>query len=233
MKKHSISIDEEEISAVHIPDESEEWVFLCHGFADTKERSMLPLAKMFKERGFNAVVFDFRGNGESSRDFREATLTSRIEDLRTVIDFFDPGRCFIYGTSFGAKVTYHAASTMDGIDAIVTKAPVTYNEIMDKFRKVVEEKGEAEFYGKKFDQSFFDDLDGYGFEDVVRDLDVPVAIFHGGEDTTVHPRYSFRAAEELHTDLSLNMFEGQEHSFTDEATERMVEISVTWLNSLR
>lgn len=233
MEKHSISIDDEQISAVNMSSKSEKWIFFCHGFADTKERSMQPLAEKFNDRGFNTVVFDFRGNGESSREFGEATLTSRIEDLETVIEYFDPNTCFVYGTSFGAKVAYHSASKNGHINAIITKAPVTYNKIMDKFRKVIEEKGEAEFYGKKFDQRFFDDLDSYSFDDITENLDIPVAIFHGSEDTTVHPEFSFKAAEKLENEVSLHKMKGEKHSFSDEATERMIDLSVAWLNSLQ
>jgi len=231
MKKHSIKLEDEEISAVHTSGNSEKWMFFCHGFADTKERSMQPLAKKFNERGFNTVVFDFRGNGESSREFQEATLTSRIEDLNAVIDYFGPEKCFVYGTSFGAKVALHTAVENDQIDVLVTKAPVTYNQIMDKFRKIVEEQGEAEFYDKKFGQKFFDDLDSYSFEKVIEKLEVPTAIFHGSDDTTVHLENSIEALKGFETESCLYKMKGEEHSFSEKSEERLIELSVAWIES--
>lgn len=229
MEKHSISVDDEKVSAFHMPEGSEKWIFFCHGFADTKERSMKPLAEEFNDRGFNTVVFDFRGNGESSRKFRDATLSTRIEDLEAVINHFDPEKCFVYGTSFGAKVAFHTAAKNDLVDSLVVKAPVTYNKIMGKFREVMKEKGEAEFYGKKFGKKFFDDLDSYSFENVEDKLDVPTAVFHGGSDTTVHPEKTLEAAKKLNVELQIRKIRGEKHSFSDKAEEKLVKEAIRWL----
>jgi dipeptidyl aminopeptidase/acylaminoacyl peptidase len=231
MEKHTIDLDEERISAIHLPDESEKWIFICHGFADSKERSMLPLAEKFNDKGFNCVVFDFRGNGESSREFAEANLSTRIKDLKAVIKHFNPEKSVIYGTSFGAKVSLHTIAQTDLANMLVTKAPVTYNPIMDKFRKVIEEDGEAEFYGKTFDMRFYEDLDSYSFEDAAEKIDIPIAMFHGSEDTTVHPENTFRAAQQIDSDVMVQKMKGEKHSFTDKATEEMVEKTVSWIRA--
>ena len=231
-EKHDIELSaDEQVSTIHLRSDSDRWIFLCHGFADTKERSMLPLAEKLNEKGFNTVVFDFRGNGESSREFSESNLSTRTEDLNSVIDHFDPENIIVYGTSFGAKTGFHTVAERNDVDLLITKAPVTYNKIMDKFRKVIEKEGEAEFYGKTFDKRFYEDLDKYSFQEVVENIDIPVAIFHGAEDTTVHPENSFKAAQELEPDVMLQKFSGEKHSFSDNATKKMVEKVVDWIES--
>ena len=231
-KKTEIRLENNEtVSAISVEADSEKWIFLCHGFADSKERSMLPLAEKLNSKGFNTVVFDFRGNGESSKEFGEANLTTRIEDLNAVIDHYNPETCIVYGTSFGAKTAFHSVAGRKDVDLLVTKAPVTYNKIMDKFRKVIDAEGEAEFYGKTFDKRFYKDFDQYSFDSVIDKLDVPVAIFHGADDTTVHPEHSFKAAESLEPDVMLQKFAGEKHSFSDTGKEKLIEKMVSWINT--
>jgi len=126
-------------------------------------------------------------------------------------------------------VVFHAAKDLEP-EAVIGKAPVTYNEIMEKFRAVVENKGRFEYIdGKPIDNRFMEDLDSYSFEDVVENFDIPVAIFHGGADTTVHNEHSFRAADKLETDVMLQKFEDEKHRFSDEAEEKMRDRMITWL----
>ncbi|MFB6212980.1 MAG: alpha/beta hydrolase family protein [Candidatus Nanohaloarchaea archaeon] len=216
------------IATVHYPTDSNQWIFVCHGFGGHKERQEDILERANRE-GFNAVGLDFRGNGESSGDFFEQTLTSRIKDLEAVVRHFDPERFALYGTSFGAKVVFHSLKELEP-EAVVVKAPVTYNETMDKFRSVVEEKGSYEYIeGKPIDDRFIEDLYSYSFDDLEEAVDAPVAIFHGADDTTVHPKHSFRAAEALDTDVMLQKYRGEEHSFTEEGKQKMLRQMFDWL----
>lgn len=230
MKEDRIELDNgDKIAATSTKADSDMWVFFCHGFGGNKERQSEYLE--LSERCFNVVTFDFRGNGESGGDFIDQNLSSRIQDLKAVVKHFDPERVVLFGTSFGGKVVFHAAEELDA-DGVVGKAPVTYNEIMDKFRDVVEKKGRFEYIdGKPIDRRFFEDLDNYNFGDVTGDLDMPVAIFHGSEDTTVHLEYSFKAARNMDTSVMLNKMEGEEHSFSEEGKEYLLAQIENWVES--
>jgi alpha-beta hydrolase superfamily lysophospholipase len=229
-EKHAVEVEEgEHVATEHRKAVSDRWVFVCHGFGGHKERQEDILERANRE-GFNAVGLDFRGNGESSGDFIEQTLSSRIDDLEAVVDYFEPERFVLYGTSFGAKVVLHSLEDLEP-EAVVVKAPVTYNETMEKFRSVVEEKGEFEYIdGKPIDERFIDNLDAHPFEDVSGKIDVPVAIFHGADDTTVHPEHSYRAAQEIDADVMLQKYKGEEHSFTEEGKQEMLDRMFGWLD---
>jgi pimeloyl-ACP methyl ester carboxylesterase len=231
IEKHFIEVENGEgIAAIHHEADSDKWFFICHGFGGNKERQteyLEPLA----EQGYNAVVIDFRGNGEADGEFIEQDLSSRIKDLEAAVNYFEPDETILFGTSFGGKVVFHAATELE-VDAVVTKAPVTYNEIMDKFRAAVKNKGEFEYIpDKPIDQRFFDEFDKYSFDDVKESLDIPVAIFHGAADTTVHPEHSFTAAESLETDVMLQKLKGEKHSFSEDAEEQMINQMISWLNN--
>lgn len=230
-QKHFIEVENsEKVAAVHHEASSDRWIFFCHGFGSNKEGSYEGRCEYAQEQGWNAVRFDFRGNGESDGDFIEQDLTSRIEDLKAMVEHFSPGEYALFGSSFGGKVVFHAAMELTPL-ALIGKAPVTYSEIMEKFKAVVEEKGRFEYIdGKPIDERFIEDLESYSFEDVTDNLDIPVAIFHGSADTTVHPEHSFRAAQELETEVMLQKFRGEKHKFSEEAEEKMRRHMFQWLD---
>lgn len=229
-QKHFIEVENgENIAAVHHEAETERFIFFCHGFGSDKEGSYESRAEKAVEEGWNAVRFDFRGNGESDGDFIDQSLSSRIEDLKAVVEHFAPEEYVVFGSSFGGKVALHFAAEHDP-EAVIGRAPVTYNEIMEKYRSVVEEKGEFTHHpGATIDRRFYEDFDSYSFEEAASKIDVPVAIFHGSNDTTVHVENSEKAFSELEKDTMLQKFEGEKHSFSEEGERKMQEMIFKWL----
>ncbi|MFB6116196.1 MAG: alpha/beta hydrolase family protein [Candidatus Nanosalina sp.] len=223
----------EKISAAHHEAESDDWIFFCHGYGTDKEGSYEARAEAVNEIGFNAVRLTFRGNGKSDGEFIEQDLSSRIKDLKTAIKFYNPKKIFLFGMSFGGKVVLHAAEELD-VQGIVFKSPVLLNSEMDKFREVVEEKGSyTHFDDKTIDQRFFKDFDTYSFEEAVEELDMPVAIFQGGEDSTVKFERTAEAVKNMDTEVMLRKFDGETHFMTDEAEEKLIEEMKWWLEKVR
>lgn len=231
-EKHFIQVeDDEEVAVVHHEADSDRWIFFCHGFGSNKQGSYQSRCNKLNENGWNAVRFDFRGNGESDGEFIEQSLSSKIQDLEAVIDHFEPESCVVFGSSFGGKVAFHSCVQDHRIKAVIGKAPVTYNSIMEKYRSVVEEKGEHEHIsGKKIDKRFFEDFDKHMFEEVENDLDVPVLIFHGSSDNTVHIENSYKALKKLDTDVTLHKLKNEKHSFSHGVEREMQKSIVNWLS---
>ena len=232
---HAIPVTgDEAVAAIHHEAASDGWIVFCHGFLSDKTGSYEGRCRRAVEEGFNAVRFDFRGCGESDGEFVDATLSSRIADLRSVLDYFDPGSYVLFGSSFGGKVAFHAAVGDGRVDAVVTRAPVTYNRIFDDLRSEVADGGGHRYEtGDEIDARFFEDLDGYSFADVETRLDCPVAIFHGGEDESVAPTHSFQAADNLDTDVLVEKFESEGHRFSRGAEDRLRRRMFEWLATVR
>lgn len=232
-QKHFIEVENgEKVAAVHHEADSDRWVFFCHGFGSNKEGSYEKRCGRIVEEGWNAVRFDFRGNGESDGEFIDQSLSSRIADLKAVVEHFEPEKYVLFGSSFGGKVVFHGSIELKPV-AVIGKAPVTYNTIMDKFRAAVENKGEFEYIpDKPIDKRFFDDFDQYSFEQVVENLDIPVAIFHGASDTTVHFKHSLNAAGSLETDVTLQKLKNEKHSFSESAENKLLDSMSDWLERL-
>lgn len=232
-EKHFIEVeDDEEVAAIHQEASSDKWIFLCHGFGGNKDRGNKGRAEAFNEAGWNSVRLDFRGNGESDGDFIDQDLSSRIRDLKAVIEHFRPEKSVLFGTSFGGKVVFHTAIQRE-VDGVVGKMPVTYNRTMSKFEAVIDEKGEFEYIdGKPIDERFIEDLNNYSFSDVEENLDVPVLISHGAADQTVHIENSVEAFENLDVDVEFQKLKEVKHSYTDEAKEKMNQAVKAWLENL-
>lgn len=231
-EKHFIEVESgEEVAATHEEADSEKSLFICHGFGGNRERQSEYIEPTV-ENGFNAVALDFRGNGESDGDFIDQDLSSRIEDLKAVVEYFNPEEVYLFGTSFGGKVVFHATPELEP-NGVVTKAPVTYNSIMNKFKEVIEEKGEFEYIpGKPIDERFYQDMESYDFSEAAEKIECPVAIFHGSADTTVHSENSFEAAKEINADVMVQKFKGEKHSFSEEGKEKLFDGMFNWLRSL-
>jgi fermentation-respiration switch protein FrsA (DUF1100 family) len=81
-------------------------VVLAHGFSGTMDR-LLPHAERFATDGIAALVFDYRGFGESGGEPRQIVdLPSQQQDLRAAIawirgrDDLDPSRVALWGNGF-------------------------------------------------------------------------------------------------------------------------------------
>ncbi|MFO7926262.1 MAG: alpha/beta hydrolase family protein [Halobacteriota archaeon] len=237
--EHEIPIDGQTISAIHHETDGDRWILFCHGFRSDKTGSYESRCERAVEEGYNAVRFDFRGSGESGGAFVESTLTTRIADLRAVIGHVDPSSYALFGSSFGAKVAFHAAAragrTSETVEptAIVARAPVTYNRAFDAYRETVDSEGVLRYDGDHaIDRRFFDDFDAYSFDEGAAVLDVPIAIFHGSDDESVPIDDTFEAAAALDTDVLVGKYAGEGHRFSATAEDRLRTQAFDWLGTV-
>lgn len=231
--RHTVPIDDQDLAVVHHDCDAETWLFFCHGFLSDKTGSYEERCERAVREGYDAVRFDFRGSGESDGAFVDQTLGSRIEDLRAVVRYFDPDSFVFFGSSFGAMVAFHAVGDVatDGLEALVARAPVTYNRSFQAYRSLVEESGELRIDDEHaIDGRFFDDIDRHRFETVASAIDVPVAVFHGTEDESVPLADSLDAVAALETDVLFQRYEGEGHRFSAAAERRMRRQVFDWLS---
>ncbi len=222
--RHRIPVaDGESVTAIHHekPEGADGWMVCCHGFQSDKSGSYEGRCERAVAAGYHGVRFDFRGCGEADGRFVDQTLGDKLSDLRAVVEYFDPDRLVLFGSSFGGKVALHGALDLDPA-AVLTRAPVTFNRTFDERRAQVEHEGEVVLEtGRRIDERFFADLDRYPYEAVVDGLDCPVAIVHGADDASVDIGDSFEAAAALETNVLLEKVAGEGHRFSRDAESRL------------
>ncbi|KAK6147701.1 hypothetical protein DH2020_018613 [Rehmannia glutinosa] len=98
-------------------------VVLCHGARSSKEDNiMVNLAVALENEGISAFRFDFSGNGESEGSFQSGNLSSEVEDLRAVVEYFigvNRLTVAVLGHSKGGCIVLLYASQYHDIGAVV------------------------------------------------------------------------------------------------------------------
>ncbi|MHA4854699.1 alpha/beta hydrolase [Rhodococcus sp. MSC1_016] len=103
-------------------------VVMAHGLGGTRDSGLLPFAEAFAHAGIDALVFDYRGFGDSSGTPRQLVSFRRhrqdfaaaIEFART-LDGVDPERVAIWGTSYGGGHALAVAARDKRIAAVIAQ----------------------------------------------------------------------------------------------------------------
>jgi Dipeptidyl aminopeptidases/acylaminoacyl-peptidases len=228
MDSHRIDSGGGAVEAVRHGEGSDPCVFLCHGFGSDKEGGHRGRADFLARNGFSAVRFDFRGNGGSTGEFVEQTLSSRVEDLVSVVNYFEPEEYALFGASFGAKVAYFSLKELQP-GLVTVKSPALLDRVMNAHRVRVERGGDFEFLpGKRVGEPLFEDLNRYSFGSV--DVSVPFQLFQGTSDSYVPVQQTREAISSLDTRVEYHEMPGEGHSFSDAAEQSM---RVAWIDFLR
>ena len=100
-------------------------VAVCHGFGSIRKYWVNDIAAELAERGVAALIFDYRGFGESGGKRDQIIPLDQVQDARAAVGFLaaheaiDPGRLGLYGVSFGGAVATYAAAVDSRIRATV------------------------------------------------------------------------------------------------------------------
>jgi len=115
------------------PDEEDDEtpvVVMAHGFGGERSFSLPAYAERFAERGIAALVFDYRGFGDSEGEPRQLISPKKhVEDWLAAVEHADSleyDRIALWGSSFsGGHVVATAARTDVDISAVVAQVPFT------------------------------------------------------------------------------------------------------------
>lgn len=105
---------------------SKKLVVLCHGFRASKEsNTMVNLAVALENEGISSFRFDFSGNGESEGTFQYGNYSGEVEDLRSVVEYFNGvhrGTAVVLGHSKGGSVVLLYAAKYHDIGGVINLA---------------------------------------------------------------------------------------------------------------
>ncbi len=104
-------------------DEAKATCILCHGYSGRKDTDII-YAEFLVKNGFNVLMFDFRGHGESSGDYTSLGFYE-IQDLLGAINYLKSrkdiksDKIFTWGFSMGAAVSILTAARTPDIKLVV------------------------------------------------------------------------------------------------------------------
>lgn len=105
-------------------------VVMAHGFGAPRAHRLYAYAEAFARAGYVAVVFDYRGWGDSDGLPRNVlTIADQLDDWRTAVEFArslpgaDADRVVAWGTSFSGGHVITLAATGTKLAAIIAQVP--------------------------------------------------------------------------------------------------------------
>jgi pimeloyl-ACP methyl ester carboxylesterase len=221
--------------------DSDAAIIMSHGFTgDKNERGYFDtVAEALNEAGYNVLPFDFSGRGESEDD--PITVEKEVDDLDSAIDYLeenkDIGRIGLYGYSLGGLVSLR--NERSKIKAIVLTSPITAEievlktEYFDKDDTFTSRNGayikHKENEVRKelpIDDKISEEATKIDQDQLLSNIETPVQIIHGDQDTVVPLEDSQKAVEKLKT-AKLEIIEGLNHSY-DTHYDQIIEATENW-----
>lgn len=221
---HIISSDGFQLNGhTYIHDDSDEWVFIVHGYK-SNEKSSIVLAPYFYEGGYNVLTYDLRAHGESEGDFIGMGHLDG-EDLILWTDYileeYGDVEIVYHGTSMGAATVMNAVgeeNLPEEVKGFVIDAG--YSSIWNIY--------ESEL-SHRFGLPPFPVLDmadimarvraGYSFKndgiaiERVAETDLPMLLIHGENDDFVPVEMAYDIFDAKSSgEKQLEIFEGAGHS---------------------
>ncbi len=204
-------------------------IIFCHGFTGTKEGGgkAIQMSEYLLSEGYDSLLFDFRGCGESEGCWDDLTLTSQIEDLSNVVDWgIKQGysEFLISGRSFGGTTAICYAPSNKRVVAVSTWAAVA--RPVKLFSSYLVTKGIKNINGYidfcsnegqvRIKKQFLEDLKKHDIGDYAsRIREKSFLVIHGSEDKDVPPEEAMLIWQAVQGPKQIEIIEGADHRFTE------------------
>lgn len=221
-------------------------VLLAHCFTCSKDlHTMTRLAGGLAEAGYAALRFDFTGLGASGGEFADTTVSTNVADLaRAAHTLLERGfgPCAMVGHSLGGAATLLAAHRVKSATRVAVlgapSTPAHIRRLMADDLEAIRGQGEVvvEIAGRPFPiaASFLDDLDVHEQQRRVAELDRPLLVLHGVDDTVVEigeGEAIFAAARQPKAFWPL---QDADHLLTSRhKAEEVLQVLIAWLDQTR
>lgn len=233
---------------VHVPSRSPApGLVMCHGFTGNRveaHRLFVRAAREFCRRGILVARFDFYGSGESEGEFSEATFTSEVEDLGSVLDYVsgrsdvDYGRIGVLGLSMGGAVSIIRASRDPRIRFVCTwSAPADFLALAEYAKGLLKGGISSGEYidlpsGYRMTTRFIQDLLSYNILEAVSKISPrPLLIVHGGQDSVVPTSHAEMLYSRAGDPREKIVVEDGDHTFTGYDVEwKAIAATAEWLD---
>jgi dipeptidyl aminopeptidase/acylaminoacyl peptidase len=201
-------------------------VIASHGLLSSKNsEKYIALGERLSQEGFAMLRFDFRGIGESEGRLEDDTVSRRIADLGSAVNFIRsrPGlgnRIGLVGSSLGGYISLIIASMNKEIRSVVTWATPFH---LDDLKSNKGEKG-YDLPG----EAFFEDLPKHQLLPLLSKVSNCMVI-HGEKDELVPVDQAWEIFHGLGAPKEIHIIEGADHRLTDlNHRQRAMNLTVEW-----
>jgi dipeptidyl aminopeptidase/acylaminoacyl peptidase len=211
----------------HLPDkENSPCVIASHGLFSSKDsEKYIALGERLAREGMGMFRFDFRGCGESEGRMEESTVSGRIVDLGSAIQFVMSfprveNRIGLLGSSLGGYISLMKAFMEEKIRAVVIWSTPFHLDGL-KSQKSREDM-------PKLGKVFFKDLPKHRLHPLLNKISNCLVI-HGERDELVPADQAWEIFNSLGSPKEIHVIEGANHRLTDPThRQRAIDLSVEW-----
>lgn len=212
-------------------------VVLGHGVTANKDRPFLvALSEALSAAGLASLRISFSGNGGSEGRFEDSTITKEVDDLGAVLDRLDGWRTSYVGHSMGAAVGVLRAAIDPRITALVSLAGMVHCQDFAERKFGAQEPGASFMWDKPecpLSAAYMADMRKIGSVlPLGPRITVPWLLVHGTADTVVPMTDATDILGSTEETAEFVAIEGADHVFSGDATARMVEVVVPWLDAV-
>ncbi len=212
---------------LHLPArENPPCVIASHGLLSSKNsEKYIALGEHLSREGIAMLRFDFRGIGESEGGEEDNTISRKLADLGSAIDFIRSfpaleNRVGLIGSSLGGFLSLIRASMDDQIRAVVIWATPLHMDDLGSKRQEEDYPLPA--------KAFFEDLPRHRLLPLLPKVSNCLVI-HGEKDELVPVEQALKIFDHLSLPKEIHMIGGADHRLTDPGhRQRAIELSVNW-----
>ncbi|HEX6982460.1 MAG TPA: alpha/beta fold hydrolase [Balneolaceae bacterium] len=218
-------------------------VLFAHCFTCGKNLwSIGHISRTLTEHGMGVFRFDFTGLGESEGDFSETDFSSNVEDLLAAANYMKDewvAPDLLIGHSLGGAAVLQAANLIDTVEAVATIAapanPGHVKHLLEDKIEEIKERGLAKIKlaGRTFTikEQFLNDLKEQNMDNIIRNLDKALVIFHSPVDEIVgidNAAHIYKMARHPKSFISLDK---ADHLLTNEEDAKYVgSVAAAWVD---
>ncbi|WP_370088783.1 alpha/beta fold hydrolase [Ekhidna sp.] len=210
------------------------FVLFAHCFTCSKNlKSVDHISSAFTQQGMAVLRFDFTGLGQSKGEFADTNFSSNLSDLKDAYAYLEENHQapqIMVGHSLGGAAVLHVSGDLEKVRAVATigapSSPDHVTHLLDKGRKELEEKGEAEVNigGRTFKmkKQFLDDLENSERKGVIKNLKKSLLVIHSPQDKIVGINNAQEIYEQAMHPKSFVSLDGADHLMQNEKDARYV-----------
>ena len=224
---------------LNIPSPKAPCIILSHGLEGSKDGDKwLKFAPRLVSEGFACLRFNYRGCGtakeKSDGDFIDTTLTGRIQDFSSAIDFtqtcdIDNNRIGVIGSSFGGTIAIAAKDSR--VRAMATlSTPCRFKKTSKEELNMFNKRGFYELHsGRRLLPTFFDDFSRYDICKDAGQISCPLLVMHGSGDELVASDNAYDIYHNSREPKRLEIVAGANHSFDDPIhLKEAISLTIDW-----
>ncbi|MEZ6087878.1 MAG: alpha/beta fold hydrolase [Pirellulaceae bacterium] len=172
-------------------------VVFAHCFTCGKDLKMIVrLSRMLASAGIVVLRFDMTGIGDSDGDFSQTNFLTQMDDLRSVIEYFDAQwsePLFLIGHSFGGATSLAVTQDSESVRGTITIAAPSDTwhlaRTLEGMNPDIESAGQGEVTigGRSFliDRQMLRQFREYDLDARIRAIQKPILAMHSPDDETV------------------------------------------------